>query len=422
MSLALLSCVAVSAQGAEPMPVSAAAKGFPAELGYRLRDGFSFATAYLAGDANLYYYLHWEEFVPHYTVRRGGPVRELPNAPLQSLGRVKAGSSLGEQTLDVLLADPRSRVQGFVVVHRGKVVYEKYPGMRSDDHHLWFSSSKSLAGLLVGMLEAEGKLSVDKPIETYLPELARTQWAGIRIIDILDMASGLDLVETEASRNDPASDVHKYFRLDMGDGTGLGSLTPEQVLLGIKKKGPAGKVFEYSSLDTQMLGRLIERVSGQRLGEMLSERVWSRMGAEGDALVGVSPQGSAGIYGIFSSRLRDMARYGMLYTPSWRAVASAPVVPVGLLEKIQKNCRPALYQESMRNRPGGQSGDVPRCNSRHWDAVYADGDIFKGGARGQGLYVSPSRDAVVVWFSTNMEGAGLNHARAAVLALPAAGG
>ena len=56
--------------------------------------------------------------------------------------------------------------------------------------------------------------------------------------------------------------------------------------------------------------------------------------------------------------------------------------------------------------------DQPRCNSRQWDAVYPDGDFYKGGARGQGLYVSPSRDVVVGWYSTTMESGWVNYARA----------
>ncbi|HKZ74477.1 MAG TPA: serine hydrolase domain-containing protein [Steroidobacteraceae bacterium] len=405
-------------ESAALMPVSRAKDGLPAELGYRLREGFTSANAYATGDPNLYYFMHWEEFVPHGIVRRGGPVRALVSAPSKALGQVRAKSSLGEMALDELIADPRSRIQGFIVVHKGRIVYEQYPGMREDDHHLWFSSSKSVAGLLVGLLEADGKIDVSRPIDAYLPELAGTDWQGVSVLDILDMSSGLDLAESEQSRNDPVSPVNHFFRIELGDTSGLGTRTSDQILFAVRKKSPPGEAFEYSSLNTKMLGLLVERVSGARLADFLSERVWSRMGAEGDAQVGVNLQGGAAIYGMISSRLRDKARYGMLYTPSWKKVSAQRVVPQSLLDRIRDGCRPTIYEHRPAARRALDSGaEQPRCNSRQWDAVFADGDLFKGGARGQGIYVSPARDLVVAWFSTTPESGWLAYARAVARAL-----
>ena len=403
------------AQDAQPpsslMPVSAVKDGFPAELGYRLRRGFGFPNAYDAADENLYYNLHWEEFVPHNMVRRAGPVRQLAVAPDDRVGQVMAESSLGRMSLDQLIADPRSRIQGFIVVHKGKIAYHSYAGMREDDHHLWYSTAKSVAGLLVGLLEAEGRIDVNKPIDAYLPELADTNWQGIPIIDILDMASGLDLAENDQTRFNPGHSVGQFFRIELGEIRGVDTLSSDEILFAVNSKRPPGQLFEYSSLNTKMLGLLIERVSGARLADFFSDRVWSRIGAEGDALIGVNPWGGAAIYSWLSTRLRDMARYGILYTPSWKAVANQPVVPQTLLDRIQRDCRPHIYQS------GATAGTVDlveekRCNSRQWDTVFVDGDLYKGGARGQGLYVSPARDLVVAWFSTTRESGWLAYARA----------
>jgi CubicO group peptidase (beta-lactamase class C family) len=394
------------------LPVSQAKEGIPAGLSYLMRQGFNSTNAYDTGDQNLYFFLHWEEFVPHNLVRRAGPVSPLEARPDNRIGRVSAETSLGTMTLDRLIADPRSRIQGFLVVKDGRVLYEKYPGMRDDDHHLWFSTSKTLAGLLVGLLEADGKIDVERSIDYYMPELSATHWAGIRIIDILDMASGLDLVESEQSRTDPMSSVGSFFRIELGDTSRLGERTSDQILFAVGKKGPPGQIFAYSSLNTKMLGLLAERVSGERLADLLSERVWSRLGAEGDAQMGVNREGGAAVYGMMSSRLRDKARYGMLYTPSWNVVAKERVVPPAVIERIQKGCRPALYQAAAAARGNRDPDGESRCNSRQWDAVFADGDMFKGGARGQGLYVSPARNVVVVWFSTTSESGWMNYARA----------
>ena len=102
------------------MPVSEARTGIPASLSYLMRLDFTSTNAYYTGDQNLYYFLHWEEFVPHNLVRRAGPVKKLIAAPSGRIGRGTAESSLGEMTLDELIAAPRSRMQGLVVVHREK--------------------------------------------------------------------------------------------------------------------------------------------------------------------------------------------------------------------------------------------------------------------------------------------------------------
>jgi CubicO group peptidase (beta-lactamase class C family) len=399
------------------LPVSVARDGIPANLAYLMRQGFTSTNAYYTGDQNLYYFLHWEEFVPHNLIRRAGPLQPLEPSPDDAIGEVQAESSLGEMSLDDLIADPRARIQGFVVVHGGRILYERYPGMREDDHHLWFSTSKTVAGLLIGLLESEGRIDVLNPVEYYLPELASTHWAGIPIIDILDMASGLDLEENEESRTNPSSTVNHFFRIELGDTSGLGQRTSDQILFSAGDKRPSGEAFEYSSLNTKMLGLIVERVTGQRLADFFSERVWSKIGAEGDAQVGVNLEGGAAVYGMISSRLRDMARYGMIYTPRWKDASGERVVPQSLMDRIRNGCRPEIYRQGAMTRGRYDPDGGIRCNSRQWDAIFVDGDMYKGGARGQGLYVSPDRDLVVVWFSTTSEDGWMNYARAIATSL-----
>ena len=398
-------------QASSLIPVAQFQGGISADLGYRLRQGFGFPNAYGAGDHNMYYTLHWEEFLPHNIVRRAGAVRPIAVAPNSIVGQVSAESSLGVMALDGLLADPGSRIQGFIVVHRGRIVYEQYPGMREDDHHLWYSTAKSVAGLLVGLLEADGRIDVSRSIDTYLPELGATDWAGIPIIDILDMASGLDLAETDATRFDPAHPVGEFFRVELGEVRSLDTPTSDEILFAVNRRRAPGEIFEYSSLNTKMLALLAERVSGMRLADLFSDRVWSRIGAEGEALMGVNPWGGAAIYSWISTRLRDKARYGMLYTPSWKLVATEPLVPQLLLDRIQQGCRPEIYERGVDAGTVDPVADK-RCNSRQWDAVFVDGDFYKGGARGQGLYISPARDLVIAWFSITGESNWLAYGRA----------
>ena len=71
---------------------------------------------------------------------------------------------MGELTLDEWVA---GHLDGCIVIHRGKIAYEKYPRMRPYDKHIWWSMAKSVAGTIVGLLEEEGLVDVNNPVETY---------------------------------------------------------------------------------------------------------------------------------------------------------------------------------------------------------------------------------------------------------------
>ena len=198
----------------------------------------------------------------------------------------------------------------------------------------------------------------------------------------------------------------KWASIMLGDRS-YGALTANEAMASVNLLRKPGEIFEYSSMNTHVLGLLVERLSGRRLADYFSERVWSKTGAEGDAVLAVGPMGEPGIFAFVSSRLRDKARYGLLYTPSWTRVADARIIPQALVENIRKDCRPELYRRAYE--AAKQSGDdfyfsddpEVRCNSRQWDAVYTDGDMYKSGLHGQGIYVSPTRDVVIAYYSTS---------------------
>jgi CubicO group peptidase (beta-lactamase class C family) len=144
------------------------------------------------------------------------------------------------------------------------------------------------------------------------------------------------------------------------------------------------------------------------------------MNVEGDMLMGVTPDGLALSHGLAITRLRDLARYGMLYTPSWNKAARERIVSTAYLAELQKGGNPDAYRSGDNiERQIKRFGEAPLSFHWQWDAVFADGDLWKSGFQGQGLYVSPKRDLVVVFFSTtynNLPG----YARAIAKSLPAA--
>jgi hypothetical protein len=134
---------------------------------------------------------------------------------------------------------------------------------------------------------------------------------------------------------------------------------------------------------------------------------------EGGAELGLSPSGEPSHFGIYASRLRDMARYAMLFTPSWDFVARERVVPEDYLAKVYAASRPEIFADSnLGDRMIADSGDIGMGTSYQWDAVFPDGDIYKSGRGGQCLYISPETDTVVVYFSASYQSSLWVHAYA----------
>jgi CubicO group peptidase (beta-lactamase class C family) len=387
--------------GVPVRPVSSAIAGFTPDQATDLLGRFNNEEALKGGDVSLFGFLNFSEVQKVALVARDGQVMPLETAPDPAIGQV----SVGGATLEAHLADPASRAQGVVVVHDGRIVYEAYPGMRPNDYHIWMSTTKTVASLMLRLLVEDGLVDVNAPIETYLPEFAGTEWTGVTVQDALDMKSGMDVIESNETRADPDS---TYTRMNLS-GSGVphdGEVeSMSDVLRSAKRLRPPGEAFDYGSPLTLILPLIVERVTGQRWSDLFEERVWSKMGVEGDMLMGVTPQGLALVQGVAITRLRDLARYGMLYTPSWDKAARERLVSEDYVATLSAGGDPDIYLKGgtgphMVETFAG-AGAPPVSNTWQWDAVFEDGDFYKSGFLGQGLYVSPATDTVVVFFSTN---------------------
>lgn len=386
----------------------AAGSGWSLDEAMGYHAAFDLGTWEVVEDAS-YFFLRTEEFFPHAVIARAGAIAALPEAPRPEVGVVEAVATTGRMSLDALVAD--GPVAGWVVVHRGEVVYERYPRMRSFDRHICWSVTKTFPAALVAMLAAEGRVDVREPVEAYLPELAGTDWAGTPVLDVLDMASGIDCPEVDDADayTNPWSLFYPYEAalglLPAGPDT---PRLPHDYVASLKRSRPSGEAYEYTSVNTFVLGWLVERLEGRPFAEVVGERIWRRMGAEADAAIIVSPAGVAATHGGISATLRDIARWGMLHTPSWSRVSAEPtqVLPTAYLVAIRGGGRPAIFDRAGQGVAmiGLLGGERPAHNTYQWDFVMPDGDHFKSGFRGQGLYVSPAQDLVVAWVGTQEVG------------------
>ncbi|WP_295893679.1 serine hydrolase [uncultured Vibrio sp.] len=383
-------------------PIWAGAKGYSAKEAKNFRTSFSPIDFQTANNIGAYAASNMSEFLPMSVVPRDGQISELVVRENKAIGEVKYTSDLGELTVNEVLADERSRMKGMVVIHQGEIVFEQYPAMRDTDSHLWASATKTLVSLVVAQLESEGKVDLKAPISTYIPELKGSEWQDIPLAQVMHQNSGMDAGEKNVGV--PGHPITQLYMMATGD-TSLGKdRSFIDAALDAKKIREPGEMFEYSSINTFLLGLVAENIIGLPMHDIISQQVWAKSGMEGDALLGLSPTGEAAPFGIFSSRLRDLARYGMLYTPSWNKVSGEPIVPADYLEKTYAAIDMDSYNEDyMSQRLLKNFGTECIGASYQWDAVFCDGDLYKSGRTGQALYVSPETDTVVVWYSSSYE-------------------
>lgn len=405
-SLFVLTAAAAGAQ--DRTPLDAFVDGFPIELEKETREA-DYNELFRGGDPSAYFNVRTSEFFPTAILPSRQGVMPLASNPMPEIGEIKSElpseSKLdGPLTLNEFL-EKSEFAQAYLVVHKGEIVYEKYPRIRPEDHHLWMSSAKPMASLVIDQLISEGKIDENAPITTYLTDFQGTPWDGVTTKDVMDMASGMDLEDTSESRFDPDNIARRVYEAEFGfpnETRGVEKL--RDVLRSTPKREEPGQAFHYASGLTQMLVILAEEVENDRWAQIFDRRVWSKVGAEGVLQIHLTPDGIAAAHGLVSSNLRDFARFGMLYTPSWNKIATEQVVTDEILARIHDGVRSHEFMMAGFDGPVfadylGSNDFI--ANSRQWDILWPDGDMWKGGLMTQGLYVSPSRDLVIVYFNVN---------------------
>ena len=206
-----------------------------------------------------------------------------------------------------------SHADGLLVLHDGAVVHERYfHGLTATRPHLSFSVTKSVTGLLAGVLVGTGDLDPDAPVLQYLPEASGTGWADATVRQVLDMQTSLAYVE---AYGDPEGHMARYREAvgwhpprDPSAPTDLRSF-----LLSIGRgDAPHGRRFRYLTPNCDLLGWILERAGDAPYAELLTELLWSPMGAECDADVTVDRMGLARAGGGLSATMRDLGRVGEL--------------------------------------------------------------------------------------------------------------
>lgn len=361
----------------------------------------------VASDKTLYAWQNMSAFQYTMQIHRDGPISVLPEKIDPAIGDITF-TRPGMKPETVNEHFNTSNMDGLLVLHNGNVVFEKYKTMRPFDKHQWFSCSKVIPGTIVALLAEEGKIDIKKPVSHYVVKLKGTNWDNVTVEETLDMATGLDSTEHEEhdARTNPERGWYKWaVSIGLFEDKDKLNPSPYDALRNMKKVKPGHTVFEYNSINTFVLELIINEVTGKTLNEVFGERVWRKIGAQNDAFVGVTKYGLGNGWGFVNSTLRDMGRFAMLYTPSWNKISKEQIISDTLIDDIQNGGKEEIYLGGVVGKLLQSSfPDIKGLKNRYqWDIVFPDGDFYKGGVGGQGLYISPSTDTVVVWFSTGKQ-------------------
>lgn len=266
-------------------------------------------------------------------------------------------------TLDDYLA--RSKANGFVVLDGRKVVYERYRAAGPDTRFQSWSMAKSFTSAAVGIALHEGRIhSIDDPVTRYLPELRASGYDGVSIRNLLRMSSGIDWNER--------ADVPKT-QLAAHRGLPVKRLAQRQV-----RGWEPGSRFEYTSMNTFVLARLVSEVTGMPYHRYVEEKIWKPAGMASTARIGGDSHDDLG-YCCYYATDRDFARFGLLYLDKGRA-GGRQVVPRAWVEES--------------TRPSASFN--PDYGLHWWLGGGGQDDFMAAGFGGQYIYVSPEHQVVIV--------------------------
>ncbi|WP_280232511.1 serine hydrolase domain-containing protein [Nocardia cyriacigeorgica] len=271
-----------------------------------------------------------------------------------------------------------TETNSFVVLRDGAVIHEWYrDGVTAETRQSSWSVAKSVVSLLIGRTIDAGQMREDDRLVDLLPELVTGgDYDEVTIGDLLDMSSGVDVSENYNKWAPFTGTARMYLTTDLAE-----FIDQHRTLT-----FPPGSTGDYRSVDTQLLGMALARVTGTPLGELLARDIWAPIGAEHDALWNLDRSGGQEkAFCCLNATARDFARIGQLVADGGR-VGDNQIVPPAWIERISTPSRHRISDEGYA--------------AQWWHPDGGDGaDLSAVGVYGQYIYVDPPSRTVIVKLS-----------------------
>ena len=279
---------------------------------------------------------------------------------------------------------------GMLIMHRGQVVYERYFGcLEEDGKHAIMSMTKSITGLLGEILVAESVLDDTLLVRDVIPEIGDSAFATATVREVMDMTTGVQYSE---DYSDPNADIWLYSAAASPLPKPEGYDGPNgywEYLQQVAPEGEHGAEFHYKTINSDMLGWMISRVTGKAVTDLASERLWSRMGAEQDAYQTVDGKGVPFAGGGVTASLRDLGRLGQLLLDGGIAADGTRLFPAEVVEAIAAGGDQSKFS-GFATIPNGS------YTSQFWVFHNDNGAYAARGVHGQTIYVDPTAEMVLV--------------------------
>ncbi len=350
---------------------------------------------------NVWSFQHLDQLLPSTTVDRGaGPVTEFAAAPIDLTGFEFTDSTGKRRAFAQFLDD--QHVDSLELYADGKLRQEVFRnGATPRTRHIMMSVTKSFTGLIAEMLIAEGKLDETKRIVDYVPELnvPGGAYADATIRNLLNMEIGIDYTEVY---DDPSSTIFQFayaagFQPPPPGTAAFPSLY--EFLPSLKKKGEHGRDFHYVTANAEVLGWVIEKISGTGFAQVFEQKLYRKIGAERDAFFVTDPHGKAISGGGLNITSRDALRLGLIMANEGR-YNGQQIVPAAVVAKIAAGStpRPSLW--------GNENGGTAHSYESQWYIDHRHDVLSAEGIHGQTIHILPKRGVAMVVQSSYPEADG----------------
>ena len=338
-------------------------------------------------------------------------VREIvPSAEIKNNNQVIVPLSENSKTftnLDLPKIMDETETDAIVIAKGNNILFEKYNNeMTRSSPHILFSVSKSILGLLVGTLVENKELKEDDLVTKFIPELNNSAYSDATVRDLLDMRVGVKFNEDYTAISGPIVNYRYAANWNpVPEGVKVGDLRSFMSTL-TERDGNHGERFHYVSPNTDLMAWVCERATGVRYADLLSERLWTPIGAEYPGYITVDRIGGARAAGGVCFTARDLARVGLLIA-NGGVFNKKQIVPKNWVDDIITNGS----DDAWKKRHGeDEFGDMPMHYRSFW-YIQKDGDplIHGVGIHGQYLFIDPKLNLSISWFSSDNEATGSNY-------------
>ncbi len=266
----------------------------------------------------------------------------------------------------------------FLIIRNDSLLFEKYYHNYTQQSTVAsFSMAKSYTSALIGIALQEGHIrSIDDSITAYIPELAsRKGFNQITVRHLLQMTSGIRSSESYVLPFSSASKLYYGRKL-------------RSYLSHLKIAYAPGTRFAYASINTQLLGLIVERATKKTVTDYMNEKIWKHLGMEYDASWSIDKKnnGLEKTFCCINAKARDFAKFGRLYLHkgSWNGQQLVPATWVETCTRIDTTAGAAWYY-----------------HYQWWHTTKRQNNLLANGFHGQYIYVNFSKNLVIVRLGKN---------------------